>query len=58
MNLLQQVAAFFWVAFVRPGQPFERRTERRGCLGIPLFLAGRPARITRSLQVVAQDREF
>ena len=58
MNLLQQVATFVRVAFVRPRQPFERRTERRGCLGIPLFLTGRPARITHSCQVVAWQRDF
>jgi hypothetical protein len=53
MNLLQQVATFVRVAFVRPGKPFERRTERRGCLGIPLFLTGCTARITHSIEVVA-----
>ena len=58
MNLLQQVATFVWVAFVRPGKPFERRTERRGSLGIPLLLSGRPARITHSSQVVASERKF
>ena len=58
MNVLQQVATFVRVAFVRPGQPFERRTERRGCLGIPLVLTGRPARITHSIQVVAWPKDF
>ena len=57
MNLLQQVAPFVGVAFVRAGKPFERRTERRDGLGIPLFLAlsGRPGPITHSFQVVAED---
>src|SRR5687768_9819914 len=38
MNLLQQVAALFRVAFVRPRQPFQRWTELRSCLGISPFL--------------------
>ena len=54
VNLLQQVATFIRITFIRPRQPFERRTERRGGLGIPLFLTGRPGRITHSLQVVAK----
>ena len=48
MNLLQQVATFVRVAFIRPRKPFERRTERRGCFGIPLLSTGRPARIAHS----------
>ena len=55
MNLLQQVATFIRVALVRPRKPFERGTERRGCLGIPLFATGVPVRITHSIQVVAWD---
>jgi hypothetical protein len=58
MNLLQQVATFVRVAFIRPREPLERRTERRGCLGIPLFLTGRPARVTHCNQVVAWDEDF
>ena len=58
MNLLQQVATFIRVAFVRPGKPFERRTESRGRLGIPLFLTGRPGRLTHSFQLVAKRRHF
>ena len=58
MNLLQQVATLVRVAFIGPRQPFERRTERRGGLGVPLFLTGRPARITHSFQVVAYDPAF
>jgi hypothetical protein len=58
MNLLQQVATFVRVAFVRSGKPFERGTERRGGLGIPLFPTGPPGRITHSFQLVAKRRLF
>ena len=58
MNLLQQVATFIWVAFVRPRQPFESWTELRSCLGVSAFLTGDAGRITHSVQVVAWRRHF
>ena len=56
MNLLQQVATFVRVAFVRPRQPLQRRAERRGGLGIQLLAIAGPARINHSFQVVAWRR--
>jgi hypothetical protein len=54
VNVLEKIATFVGVTLVGSRQPFERRTERRGCLGIPLVLTGRPACITHSIQVVAR----
>jgi hypothetical protein len=58
VNLLQQVATFIRIAFIRPRKPFERRSERRGCLRIQLFAIAGPARVTHSFQVVAWRRSF
>ena len=58
MNFLQEVTTFIGVVFISARKPFERRTERRGCLGIPLFLTGRAVGITHSFQVVAWRRRF
>ena len=58
VNFLQQITTFVGITFIRPRKSFERRTERRSCFGIPLFLASRPVGITHSVQVVASQGGF
>ena len=58
MNLLQQVASFVRIAFIRASQPLQGSAESVGGLGIHLFAIVGLACITHSMQVVAVRTSF